>query len=187
MNRLLVASLGITVAALVVGFALGTQFQLASTAETQTSTLSSFYSSTEFITTSVQVNSNQVSTSTGGTTSTICSFSASAGVLVHLVNDQGANMSRIPVSSYTEYYCANERQLIANPVNVTNSSGWADLQYGQIGTYYLSFGFGYPPIYYNFTVPTQAQATAVVTYHLYSGNMTVLYCSYLIPLYKCIN
>jgi hypothetical protein len=154
MNRLLVVSLGITVAALAVGFALGTQFQFISNSETTSAT-----------------------TTTGTTVSTICAESAQSGVLVHLVNEYGGPIVGDPVSSYTMGSCGNLTQVTVNPVNVTNSSGWADLRYGQVGNYYVSVGVGSnPTTYYNFTVPTMPLAVSIVTYNLYSGNMTVHFC-----------
>jgi hypothetical protein len=193
MNRLTVASIGISVAALIVGFALGNQFQFTSIPQTKTTTLTSLSTSTEFVTSSVFITSKIVSTvtanqtsTTSNTVSTVCSVSAKTGVLVHLVNDQGGTVAGVPVSSYAVFYCNNERQVVVNPVNVTNSSGWADLRYGPIGNYYVSVGIGYPTIYYNFTVPTQPEATSVVTYHLYSGNLTIQFCGYFGgPLTKC--
>ena len=50
MNRLALASLGITVVALILGFALGTQFQFTSPPETKTTTLTAIGTSTEFVT-----------------------------------------------------------------------------------------------------------------------------------------
>ena len=90
MNRLLIASLGITVAALVVGFALGTQFQSISTLQARTTT--------------VTVTPNQT-TMTGNTASIICMVMAEAGVLVHLINYSGAPIVGANVSSYSLTGC----------------------------------------------------------------------------------
>jgi len=192
-NKLAVASIGITVIALILGFALGTQFQLTSTPETKTTTLTAFGTSTKFVTSPVFITSKIVSTVTANqtaiaenTTSTLCSVSAEAGVLVHLINDSGGPIVGVPVSSYAVYFCNYDKQVVENPVNVTNSSGWADLRYGQVGNYYVSFGYGYPITYYNFTVPTQPEATSIATYQLYSGNLTIQFCGYFDePLTKC--
>jgi len=89
------------------------------------------------------------------------------------------DVSGVSVSSYVVGYCNNQRQMQINPSYVTNSSGWARARYGFFGNYYVSIVAGFPSIDYNFTVATQPLATSVVTYQLYSGNMTIHICGYL--------
>ena len=183
MNRLLAASFGIGVLALIVGVALGSQIQLPKSSETATTTLTSLGTYTEIavssMTTTVTVTTTAEANTTT-TTSTLCSVSGpTAGVLLHLVNETGGPVPGVPVASYVVGFCNNQRQVQVNPVNVTNSSGWADLRYGFFGNYYISIAVGFPLTDYNFTVPTRPLATSVVTYQLYSGNMTLQFCGYL--------
>jgi len=195
MNRLLVASLGITLTALIVGFALGTQFQIGSNPEIKTSTLTTFGTSTKSATSTMFMTSTIISTVTvnstatsQNTTSIICSVSAEAGVLVHLINNSGRGIAGVPVASYTELGCGDQEYITENPVNMTNSSGWADLEYGETGNYYVSVAINNQPVYYNFTVPTEPEKTTIATYQLYSGNLTIQYCGYMgEPLTQCDN
>jgi len=98
------------------------------------------------------------------------------GAALRLLNDSDFPIPGVQISGIAVGYCNNERQVQVLPVSTTNSSGWALWTQENFGNYFLSFShFGQN---WNITLPTSPTALTLATYHLISGNLTVVVCYY---------